>query len=271
MPAWLDDWMMSGVDALYERLPAAQPTREQLMSVQVISHRGERDNAAVFENTYAAFDPLRGSGVHGLEFDVRWTRDLAPVVFHDEDFLRLHGDPTRIADLSLADLRARRPEIPLLEEFVRRYAHEFHLMCELKFESYPDPARQGARLAEALAPALTRGRCTVLSLVSEMFGWLPAIPASATMLVVRVDSAYASRDALKHKRHGFSTHYARLAVGQIRRHHDVGQKLGCGFPASPKMFQREVARGVDYVFTNVALKAEGWRRQLLAQVADKKK
>lgn len=256
---------MSGIDALYSLLPAGQPSAEQLAAVKVISHRGERDDRRVFENTYAAFDPLRGSGVHGIEFDVRWTRDLAPVVFHDDDLARLYGDPTRIAELSLEELQARQPGIPALAEFVQRYADEFHLMCEVKYEFYPYPARQSARLASALAPALAQLRCTVLTLVPEMFGWLPDIPAAATMPVARIAASSASYDALEFGRHGVATHYARLTGGQIRRHHDAGQKVGCGFPASRRVFQREVARGVDYVFTNSALKAEGWRRQLLAE------
>ena len=40
------------------------------------------------------------------------------------------------------ELHRRQPQIPRLDELVRRYAGEFHLMVELKEEPYPDPARQ---------------------------------------------------------------------------------------------------------------------------------
>lgn len=241
------------------------PPRERLEACRIVSHRGEHDNRTVFENTYAAFDPLRSSGIHGIEFDVRWTRDLVPVVFHDADLRRLFRDPARIADMTWSELQARRPEIPDLHAFVRRYAGEFHLMCEVKFEPYPYPARQSARLAEALMPALAARRCTVLSLVPEMFRALPDIPAKATMGVSRVNTAEISREAIAQRRAGFSGHYALVGTGRIAAHHRSGQVVGSGFPASKTVLYREIARGVDYVFTNVARQAEAWRREGLAQ------
>lgn len=263
MPQWLERLVLAAVDAAYALPAPAKPTAEQLRRCRVVSHRGEHDNRGTFENTYAAFEPLRGSGVHGIEFDVRWTRDLVPVVFHDEDLLRLFGDRARLRDLTFSDLRERRPEIPPLNEFVRRYCDEFHLMVEVKYEVYPYPARQSARLAEDLAPALSRGRCTVLSLVPQMFGALPDIPAKATMGVARLNSAQVSDEALHAGRGGFSTHYAALSARQVAAHHAAGQAVGSGFPASRTVFLREAARGVDYVFTDVARPAERWRREAL--------
>jgi glycerophosphoryl diester phosphodiesterase len=264
MPQWLDALVLDGVDALFALRPPVFPPRERAQACRIVSHRGEHDNVTVFENTLAAFDPLRGTGVHGIELDVRWTRDLVPVVFHDPDLQRLFGDPTRLADLTWPELHARRPEIPDLHGLVRRYAADFHLMVEVKHEPYPYPARQSARLAEALMPALAARRCTVLSLVPEMFAALPDLPLDATMGVARVNTAAISREARKQKRVGFSGHYALVSTARIRQHHDAGQCVGVGFPASKAVVYREIARGVDYVFTNVARQAEAWRRQALA-------
>lgn len=264
MPAWLDDLALGAIDVLYGLGRPAQPTEQQLRACKVISHRGEHDNRGVFENTYAAFEPLRDSGIHGIEFDVRWTRDLVPVVFHDEDFRRLFGDAARLCDLDWSQVRERRPEIPALNEFVRRYCGEFHLMAEVKFERYPYPARQSARLAEDLAPALSRGRCTLLSLVPEMFAALPDIPARSTMGVARLNSAEIGEEALRAGRGGFACHYAAMTRAEVARHHAAGQVVGTGFPASRTVFLREAARNVDYVFTNRARQAERWRLEALA-------
>lgn len=263
MLLWLEELALDAVDAWYARKPPVQPSRERLETCRVISHRGERDDRRVFENTYAAFDPLRGSGVYGIEFDVRWTRDLVPVVFHDEDLRRLFGDNARLADLDRAELRRRRPEIPDLDELVRRYAGDFHLMVELKEERYPDPALQGRRLAEALAPALERGRGLVLSLLPKLFDTLPAIPAGVTLSVARLNTAAISAEALRSGRAGFAGHYAALGPARIAAHHAAGQVVGCGFPASRTVFLREAARGVDYVFTNLARAVEGWRQDAM--------
>lgn len=266
MPAWLDRVVMGAVDAACAHRRHPPPSAARLEAVRIVSHRGERDDRAVFENTYAAFDPLRGSGVHGIEFDVRWTRDLVPVVFHDADLRRLFGDGTRIADVDFASLSRRRPEIPALHDFVRRYGDEFHLMVEIKHEPYPDPALQDRRLAEALAPALAHGRCHVLSLVPEMFASLPSLPAARTMGISRLNAGAISREALAAGRAGWSGHYLAATPARIARHHAASQVVGCGFPSSRAVLYREIALGVDYVFTDSAREAECWRREALAQV-----
>lgn len=267
MPLWVDELVLDTVDALFALRGAPLPPPALLATCRIISHRGEHDNRTVFENTCAAFDSLRDSGIFGIEFDVRWTADLVPVVFHDADLMRLFGDPAPLAHLTWDDLHARRPEIPDLASFVRRYAGHFHLMCEVKDEPYPEPARQSARLAADLAPALAQQRCTVLSLAPGMFARLPDIPACATMGVARIDTAAISAEALARGRHGFSGHYALLGADRIAAHHAAGQRVGCGFPASRQVLFREILRGVDYVFTNAARQAEAWRQEALARHA----
>jgi glycerophosphoryl diester phosphodiesterase len=260
MPLWLDELFLRAADALYA-LPRHRATPQQLAAVRIVSHRGERDNRAIFENTCAAFDPLRGSGVFGLEFDVRWTADLVPVVFHDADFRRLFGAAQRLGDLTWNQVRAAYPQVPALQDLVRRYTAEFHLMAELKHEVYPDPPLQNRRLAEALSPALESGRCHVLSLVPQMFALLPAVPASRTFGIARLNADAISAEALAAGRGGFACHFAALRERHRRRHHGAGQRVGCGFPASRALLHREAARGVDLVFTNQALALERWRRQ----------
>lgn len=264
MPLWLDQLFLDTVDAAFARRTYPSPRREQLLACRIVSHRGERDDKTVFENTFAAFDPLRGSGVPGIEFDVRWTADLVPVVFHDADLGRLFGEGSRLADLSWRELSQRRPGIPDLHGFVRRYVDDFHLMAEIKHERYPDPALQSRRLAEALAPALQRQRCHVLSLVPAMFGALPDIPASVTIGVARVNTGAISAEALRARRAGLAGHYAALTDRQIAAHHAAGHIVGCGFPASRAVLYREIGRGVDFVFTNLARQAERWRQDALA-------
>jgi glycerophosphoryl diester phosphodiesterase len=253
MPLWLDALVMGAVDAAYARRRYPVPPAGRLAAARIVSHRGIRDGRRVIENTFAAFDPLRGSGVFGLELDVRWTADLVPVVFHDADLRRLFGDRARLAELPWRRLHAERPEIPDLHGFVRRYCGEFHLMVELKHEPYPDRALQDQRLREALAPALERDRCTVLSLVPAMFAWLPSLPAARTMGVARTNVAEVSAEALAAGRAGFSCHYATLPAACIDRHHGAGQRVGSGFPDSAAVLFRELGRGVDYLFTNRAL------------------
>jgi glycerophosphoryl diester phosphodiesterase len=260
MPHWLDQAFLHAVDALYA-LPRHAATPAQLAACRIVSHRGERDDRTIFENTYAAFDPLRATGVFGIEFDVRWTADLVPVVFHDADFARLFEAGGTLRETELSALRFRFPQVPTLHDFVRRYCDDFHLMAELKLEPYPDPVRQNQRLAEALAPALETGRVHVLSLAPAMFAQLPALPAARTLGVGRLNADAISAEALAAGRAGFACHYAALTASHIRAHHAAGQVVGCGFPPSRALLYREAARGVDWIFTNRARELERWRRE----------
>ena len=107
------------------------------------------------ENTLEAFDTAVQAGVWGMEFDIRWTRDLKPMVFHDHDLTRIFKDPLEIQKTDRQALRNTFPLIPTLEEVLERYGHQVHLMVELKKEHYPDPQRQTDMLADffsGLAP-----------------------------------------------------------------------------------------------------------------------
>ena len=132
------------VDGLFAGLPQSKPGKAALGRCRIVSHRGEHDNIAVFENTLTAFDRARDSGVWGIECDIRWTKDLVPVVFHDADLQRLFGDSLNIGQTILHKLRKEYPQIPTLAEVLTRYGKNMHLMVEIKAETYPDPAYQDA-------------------------------------------------------------------------------------------------------------------------------
>lgn len=86
----------------------------------LLAHRGASHAAP--ENTLAAFArALDVEGADGLELDVRLTRDLTPVVFHDADLARMTGQGGMLADHTadeLAGLRAGGEPIPTLAALV---------------------------------------------------------------------------------------------------------------------------------------------------------
>src|ERR1051325_3086683 len=69
----------------------------------IIGHRGA--SAVAPENTMAAFREAIAVGAHGIEFDVRLTRDGIPVVIHDSTLGRTGGVNQRVSDLSWEELR----------------------------------------------------------------------------------------------------------------------------------------------------------------------
>ena len=130
----------------------------------IIGHRGA--SALAPENTLIAFERALTDGADGLEFDVRLSRDMVPVVIHDADLKRTAGRQERVMDLSARELattdvgswfNARFPAkandlynsstVPLLESvFQMVRGTRATLYVELK----PDPQRRSP-LVKAVA------------------------------------------------------------------------------------------------------------------------
>jgi glycerophosphoryl diester phosphodiesterase len=80
------------------------------MAPAVWAHRGARTVAP--ENTVAAFSRALALGADGVELDVHRTGDGGLVVHHDA----AAADLGVLAQIPLAEIRDRRPDIPTLEE-----------------------------------------------------------------------------------------------------------------------------------------------------------
>lgn len=252
-PAWFERAFTRAADLFFARLPRAVPPPERLASARIVSHRGEHDNRRILENTPAAFDRAAGAGVWGLELDVRWTRDRRPVVFHDPDLARLAGRPLRLAESTLAELRAVFPALPTLAEVVARYGVRRHLMIEIKAEPYPAPRSQRAALADTLAPLEPVRDYHLMSLDPGMFRHLGFVPRQALVPIAWADVGTFSRLALDRGYGGVNGHFLLVGGRHLRRHHRRGQGVGVGMVASRRSLYREIERGVDWIFSNHAV------------------
>ena len=101
------------LDRFYARWPQAVPDKDRLQHCKIISHRGDYDNRNVFENTMNAFDRALDQGVWGIEFDLRWTKDLNPVAIHDADLRRVFGLDFSMRQVTLAELKSPLPPGPV--------------------------------------------------------------------------------------------------------------------------------------------------------------
>jgi len=102
------------------------------------AHRGLHDlENGVVENTLPAFIAARDAGF-GMELDIRFSKDLQVVVFHDDDLLRLAGDARKVRQLTLAELKAlplagrEDARIPTLREVLDAVGGRTPLLIELK-------------------------------------------------------------------------------------------------------------------------------------------
>ena len=137
------------------------------------AHRGlHGPTTGLVENTLPAFEAARDAGF-GMELDIQFSRDMQVVVFHDDDLLRLCGDPRKVCQVPLDELRALPlagrddAHIPTLREVLDAVDGRVPLLIELK------NGRHNRRLCRALMDMLAdyRGEYLVESFSPLIVMW----------------------------------------------------------------------------------------------------
>lgn len=247
------DIAISVVDWWMAIWPRRRPSDEALANCRIVSHRGEHDNIGIRENTMAAFRTATDAGVWGIEGDIRWTRDLVPMVHHDPDTGRVFGTRLKISETDFADLRASLPDIPMLAELVERFGGKTHLMLELKDEIFPDLARQIEILRQLLAGLTPCRDYHFLSLDPQLFETFQIRPKNACLSVSQANAREISEATIRGRYGGTTGHYLLLDGRMQAKHALHGQEIGTGFIRSRNCLYREVNRNVAWLFTNDAV------------------
>ena len=254
--SYIENGLERIIDVIYAVWPQPYPGREQLKQCKIVSHRGEYDNRTIFENTVSAFDRACNAGIWGIEFDIRWTRDLHPVVIHDPDLKRVFDIDLKVGDVQLDDLKGQCPEVPTLSEIVQRYGGKYHLMVEIKSEPYPDPERQNQVLKECFAALKPQANYHLISLSPQMFNLIKFVPAATFMPVAAWNLPRLSNFALDNNMRGVAGHYFLMRTAILAKHRANGQIVGTGYPGSKNCLFREINRGVEFIFSNNAAKLQ---------------
>ncbi len=253
IPRQLERAFLRWVDYLYARHSQPCPGSERLGRCKLVAHRGAYDNRSVLENTIPAFDRAAAAGIWGLELDVRWTKDLKPVVFHDRSLFRIFGEPLEIGQLAWKEIVSSFPLVPPLAEIVARYGGKQHLMVEIKDGFFPDPVFQMLALKEAVAP-LTPGRdYHLMSLNPELFDRIDFVPPETFLPIAELNVSDISDRALRCRYQGISGHFLLLTNRRIARHRQHRQQVGTGFVNSRNCLYRELNRGVEWIFSQAPL------------------
>jgi glycerophosphoryl diester phosphodiesterase len=266
MPVRLKDqieaWGYQAADWFFARWPQPIPSYTQLNASRLVAHRGEFDNCRVFENTFPAFDAAVQAGLWGIEFDIRWTADLTPVIHHDADLIRLYDDPAYIRDLRFDELRTRHPQIPTFAEMVHRYGGQCHLMIELKEEFYPDPDGQGRRLSRILAALTPKKDYHLLSFDPALFDALIIEPADMFIPIARLNARELAQRAVAGGYAGIGGHYLLIGSRSLASYQRQGLQVAIGFTNSTNSLFREVNRRVDWLFSDRPVKMQQTLDQL---------
>ena len=158
----------------------------------ILGHRGS--SATAPENTLAAFSQAIRDGADGIEFDVRLSRDGAPVVIHDATLKRTGRIDGRVSELTAAELQQtdvgswfadqRQTTQTFAGETIPSLTQVFDLFAEtdcLLYVEMKSDGGEGPALAAAVARS-TRESLMKDRVVIESFD-LPAI-----LEIKRIDS-----------------------------------------------------------------------------------
>lgn len=246
----LEQWFLKRMDQWVERRPRRPVAPGRLAGARIVAHRGAHDNQRVFENTIAAFERFQAAGGWGIELDVRWTRDGVPVISHDPDGGRLFGVDRSIADMDLATLQRRLPQVPTLADVVTRFGGRLHLMVEIKCLPSRERRHPAALLRRYFAELTPCRDYHLLSLDRRLLQRLAFTPGAACIPIARLDSRKVRHAAEANGWGGIAGHYAFIRRRQVDALHRGGFSVGTGFINSPGSLHREVNRGVDWLFSD---------------------
>ncbi|MDY6792573.1 MAG: glycerophosphodiester phosphodiesterase [Thermodesulfobacteriota bacterium] len=251
------------IDCIYKRLPQKHPDKKRLYDCKIISHRGEHDNINVLENTLAAFDRIREKGIWGIELDIRWTKDLIPVVFHDYNLKRLFKSDLELGKITQHELKTKFPAVPSLAEVITRYGGKLHLMVEIKEEVYSDPVYQNSVLQDLFSSLEPEKDFHFISLSPDMFKLIDFVPAATFLPIAQLNVRQLSEIALQQNYGGLLAHYLFLTKSYVKKHRIQNQQVGTAYIKSKNSLFRELNRGVEWVFSNNAIQIQSIRNACL--------
>ena len=205
------------------------------------------------ENTIVGIEAAIGSGVDGVEIDVRATSDGVPVLMHDASLARTTGDARAVEAVTLDELRAlrvidphgdTRPQpVPTFAEALAATAAT-HLVIEVKQAGIEDLVARAVRDADAL------GRCSLCAFDAGVCAAaaeaMPEVPVSLLAAPNR-DAAEVLAQAADLGLAGVSLHYSMVDEELVRDAHDAGLSVATWTVNDHAEARRLHAAGVDLI------------------------
>ena len=218
--------------------------------IQIVAHRGWHNNENLIENTLQSFQTALDHKLYGVEFDIRWTKDLIPIVHHDESLNRLWGIDRDIADLDFLELREKAPMIPSLQEVIERFGKKLHLFIEIKAEVFPDLSKQKIILAKTLSSLKAYTDFHLLTLDIDMVKEFNNFDTKLFLLVSELEVMRMIHFVEKYELGGITGHFVLIGDELVKEQQFKQRLVGTGFLRTKSALNRERNKGVDFHFTN---------------------
>lgn len=138
------------------------------------AHRGLFNNEEnIPENSLTAFQKAIDAG-YGIELDVQLTKDLVPVVVHDDNLKRVCNVDAKVSDLTVSELFnyplfEANETVPTLDQALMLIDGQVPIMVEIKVDEAQDFEAICKETAKLLADY--RGDCSVISFNPYVLQW----------------------------------------------------------------------------------------------------
>ena len=213
----------------------------------VIAHRGASADAP--ENTLHAFELAIAQRADMIETDVHLSADGGLPIWHDDE---VDGIP--LGELTLAELRARRPAMPTLEETLEACAHRIPLNLELKQARGHDYAGLEARVLDVVRAFPMIEPPLYSSFGADVLARLRELDANARLGVL-VSPSIARRGGVETRARALKAEaiHPALRVATetvVKDFKAAGYRVNVYTVDDPKTQLRLMRWGVDGIFTN---------------------
>lgn len=170
--------------------------------MRIYAHRGASRDFP--ELTEAAYRGAADQGADGFECDLRLTRDLIPILWHNPSMHEQTGHPGLIAEMRYSEIKAASPSLLTLDEF-------FDISLELNKSVLLEtkhPVITGNKIEEILAEKIKDRKilrdidCSVISFswgaIEKIHRIEPAIPTTLLLSQVKpfAFARFSSADAI---------------------------------------------------------------------------
>jgi glycerophosphoryl diester phosphodiesterase len=221
---------------------------------EITAHRGAK--AVAPENSMAAFQAAIDAGATYAELDVQHTKDRQLIVMHDADFMRMAGDPRKVAELTAAEIatidigRKTGPQFagqhaPLLSEVFDLARGRMKINIELKY-NVPDPD-----LAPAVVEYLRRENLIDQAVVTSLdYAALKQVESLEPRIRTGHIVTAAVGDVLRTSADFLSLNAAQATSSLIRRARAAGKDVAVWTVNDPESMLRMIERGADNIITD---------------------
>lgn len=244
----------------YAKTIPRKPVKSLLHKPGVIAHRGLIAHPTIKENTMLAFEECLKKNIWGIEFDIRWTKDLYPIIHHDPSTLRVWGKDKFIHEMNLTELKNEFPAIPSLSEVAASYGNKMHLMIEIKkLPEFTDSEMKTAsyNLTDALQSLQPEQHYHFMSFQPEELIKKFKLNPKSILGIATTNIKDAINTAEKWKIKGITGHFA-LITSKLRILAQAKNlKVGVGFINSKNSMYRELELNADFLYSNNPLVIQG--------------